>query len=94
MQDLLSRLSELNRPRLLVRAARIGADNYKRTPHLHRLLGYISPHRTGPALVRLMEMERDLNDQRKMADASYSVSHHVEVLMAMIGEARLLQNTN
>ncbi len=40
MQDILSRMNALRRPRLLIRAARAGADDYMRAPHLARLLGY------------------------------------------------------
>ena len=38
MQDLSSMLHALSRPRLLIRAARIGARDYSRNRHLRRLL--------------------------------------------------------
>ena len=79
--------------RLLIRAARIGAQDYRRNPHLHRLLGYGALPRPGAALVRLMEIEADLDEQRAAEDAAYSVSRHVEVLTAMMGEAHLLRGT-
>lgn len=90
MKDILSILKDLRRPRLLIRAARIGSQDYRRNPQLHRLLGYGSLPRSGAALMRLMEIEADLNDRRKSDDSGYSVSRHVEVLVAMMGEARLL----
>ena len=40
MQDILSMLSAIHRPRLLMRAARFGAEDYRREVHLPRLLGY------------------------------------------------------
>ncbi|SMX48355.1 DUF6477 family protein [Maliponia aquimaris] len=91
MKDILGLLNDLRRPRLLIRAARIGAQDYRRNPHLHRLLGYGGLPRPGSALIQLMEIEVDLDDKRRAEDAAYSVSRHVEVLTAMMGEARLLR---
>lgn len=93
MQDIISRLNALHRPQLLMRAARIGAENYRRVTHLRRLLNYSTLPRSGPALMQLIDLEADLNAQRKMADAGYSLIRHVEVIIAMIGEARMLRAT-
>ncbi|MBR9842253.1 MAG: hypothetical protein GYB25_03775 [Rhodobacteraceae bacterium] len=94
MQDILSRLNALHRPRLLIRAARAGADEYNRTPHLARLLGYgLKAPRSGPALMRLMELESEVNAQRVSGDAAYSLVRHVDLLIAMLAEARLLRAT-
>lgn len=41
--------------------------------------------------MRLIEIEHDLNESRINDDATYSVTRHVEVLMAMMGEAQLLR---
>ncbi|WP_370401495.1 DUF6477 family protein [Sulfitobacter sp. JB4-11] len=91
MQDILSRLNALHRPRLMMRAARIGAQEYHRSAHLPRLLGYGNLPRHGAALMRLMEIESTLEQQRTTADASYSLIRHVDVLIAMVGEARVLR---
>ena len=91
MQDILSLFDSLRRPRLLIRTARIGAQDYRRTPHLNRLLGTAALPRHGAALLRLMEIEAELDDRRRRGDAGYSVSHHVELLCAMMGEARILR---
>jgi hypothetical protein len=93
MQDIISRLNALHRPHLLMRAARIGAEHYRRTTHLRRLLNCSSLPRSGPALMHLIDIEAELNAQRKMADAGYSLIRHVEVIIAMIGEARVLRAT-
>ncbi|WP_116597598.1 DUF6477 family protein [Primorskyibacter marinus] len=92
MQDILSLLHALKRPRLLIRAARIGAQDYQRTAHLPRLLGYGALPRTGPALMRLMEIEAELNARREANDAGYSIARHVELLVAMMGEASVLRS--
>lgn len=90
MQDVMSMLNALRRPQLLIRAARFGAQEYRRDRHLQRLLGYGTLPRPAAAILRLMEIERTLNDQRNSDDAGYALSQHVDVLIAMMGEAQLL----
>lgn len=89
MQDLTTILSTVHRPRLLVRAARLGVREYDRQRHLHRLLGYGTLPRPAAAILRLVELERDLDTQRREDDAGYSIARHLDVLIALIGEARL-----
>lgn len=91
MQDILGIMANLNRPRLLVRAARLGADEYCRETHLQRHLGYGALPKFGQALMRLIEIEGVLNEQRSSQDASYSLVRHVDVLIAMMGESRMLR---
>ncbi len=91
MQDLLTVLRQLRRPRLLIRAARLGVDGYRRDPHLRRVLRTPSPPRTGSALMTLIELEADLESQRAAEEASYSIARHVDVLIAMMGEAQILR---
>lgn len=91
MQDILSMLNALHRPKLMMRAARIGAQDYRRATHLPRLLGYGTLPRHGEALIKLMEIEAALEDQRTAADASYGLIRHIDVLIAMVAEARILR---
>ncbi|MEX0369157.1 MAG: DUF6477 family protein [Tateyamaria sp.] len=91
MQDILSMLGALRRPRLLMRAARIGAEDYRRSAHLPRLLGYGQLPRHGAALIRLIEIEGELNAQRVSDDSSYSLLRHIDILIAIVGEARILR---
>ncbi|MCR8547230.1 DUF6477 family protein [Salipiger sp. P9] len=93
MQDILSLLETLRRPRLLIRAARIGADDYRRDTHLSRVLGLTAPQRSGPAILKLMEIEATLEARRRAADGGYSIARHVEVLAAMMAEARQLRES-
>lgn len=90
MKDLLSLLSSLRRPRLLIRAARIGAQEYCRNRHLQRLLGFGNLPGPALALMQLIEIERDLDEQRRSDHAGYSLTRHLDVLIAMMGEAQLL----
>ncbi len=94
MKDILKALDSLRRPRLLIRAARIGAAEYRRDAHLRRHLGYGALPRSAAALARLVEMEEELNDQRHSDRTRYSATRHVEILIAMMGEARLLRGAH
>jgi hypothetical protein len=91
MQDIFTRLNALHRPRLMMRAARIGAQDYTRTAHLPRLLGYGALPGHSAALMRLIEIEGGLEEQRTGADAGYSLIRHIDVLIAMVAEARVLR---
>jgi len=94
MQDILSRAAQLKRPRLLARAGRIGADDYRRETHLPSVLGTSRLPRSGAAVMKLLEMETTLNEQR-LADASdYLLHEHIQVLIALIGETRILRATH
>lgn len=90
MQDVQSRLSELNRPKLLVRAARHGASGYVRERHLPRLLGREQTPQPVPAALELLQLEADLDAKRTSNAADYSTGRHVDVLMALMCEAHLL----
>ena len=89
MQDRRTRLAALRRPALLVRAARHGQADYRRAQHLPRLLGYGALPAPGAALAALMEMEALHETRRREGDAAWSAAHHVEVLIALMAEARL-----
>ena len=93
MQDVLSMLNTVKRPRLLMRAARIGAQDYRRTVHLSRLLGYGNLPRHGAALMKLMEIESELNAQRKAKESAYSLLRHIDIMIAIVGEAHILRST-
>ncbi|WP_121631534.1 DUF6477 family protein [Tropicibacter alexandrii] len=91
MKDLLGLLNDLRRPRLLIRAARAGVEDYDRDMHLPRILGGGAMLRPGPALIKLMELEAEFDEARRREDATYTVRRHVELLVAMMGEARQLR---
>ena len=88
MQDIRSQLARLHRPALLVRAARIGLRKYARDAALARLFGPGPLPSTRRALARLLEMEAALDEDRRTRAAEYRAAEHVEVLIAVMGEAR------
>ncbi|WP_420858840.1 DUF6477 family protein [Marivivens marinus] len=91
MLDILGLVGQLNRPKLLVQSARIGVDDYSRDQHLGRILRRPAPPRPGEAILHLLELERDLDTKRREDRADYSIARHVEVLIAIMGEARILR---
>lgn len=94
MKDVLTTLHAVRRPGLLIRAARIGAQQYRRAPHLARLIGAIPPASSGAALMQLIELEAEVDSYRKNEQAGYSPARHVDILIAMMGEARLLHEAH
>lgn len=84
-------ITNLRRPRLLTRAAKLGVQDYNRDRHLQRILGYGALPGTGAALMRLMDLEREVNAQRKEEEAAYSLVRHLDLLIALLGEAQLYQ---
>jgi len=87
MTDALSLIASLRRPRLMIRAARLGCTEYRRDRDLKRLLGATpTPDRALPAL---LDAEAVAEATRQTGDAAYSIARHVELLIALIAEARL-----
>ncbi|MFW8593003.1 DUF6477 family protein [Cribrihabitans neustonicus] len=91
MQDLYSRLTALRRPRLLSRSARLGAQSYCRKRDLPRVLGYGPLPRPAEAALQLMELEQGMEESRQRGEAGYSLIRHVELLIALAGEAEYLE---
>jgi len=86
--DFRALLADLRRPQLLIRAARCGLSDYRRDRDLRRLIdSQPSPDR---AVRRLLSEEERLEAIRVAGEANYSVSRHIEVLIALISEVRLL----
>lgn len=92
MQDLMSLVRGLSRPRLLVRAARFGVSDYARGRALPRLLRVPAAPAAGPALIHLLALEREAEERRRARAADYSAARHVELLTAIMGEARRLRD--
>lgn len=91
MLDILSLASSIKRPSLLVRTARFGVDDYRRTTHLARIFKSVTLPRSGQAILRLIEIEAEMENMRRVDRAEYSIANHVEVLIAIMGESRLLR---
>jgi hypothetical protein len=90
MTDLLALVTHLKRPRLLIRAARLGQLDYNRDRDLRRLMRMPAAPNPEQALARLLAEEERLEAERREGDAGYNLPRHIEVLIAMIAEVRLL----
>lgn len=91
MSDFCKTLAALRRPRLLMHAARFGLGEYRRERDLRRLLrSGGSPEETVPSL---LIAEAALEATRLSGDVGYSVARHIDVLIALLAEARLLRQS-
>lgn len=90
MTDFLHALNDLRRPRLLMQAARHGIQDYSRSRDLRRLMRALVTPAPGEALPALIAQEEAIEETRRMGDVSYSIVRHIEVLIAILAEARLL----
>lgn len=89
MQDLVTRLTLLNRPRLLARSARFGADDYVRHRDLKRLLRNPASQGLAAILMQLLDLEAAQEAARKSQNPRYSFARHIEVLIALVAESRV-----
>ncbi|BAQ69260.1 hypothetical protein JMM63_01065 [Rhodovulum sulfidophilum] len=90
MNMLPATLATLCRPRLLVRAARFGLADYRRDRDLVRLMQGRMPGSARTVLNWLIEQEERMEEIRQSGDAGYSIARHVELLIALVAEARLI----
>ncbi|PTX55797.1 hypothetical protein C8N43_0443 [Litoreibacter ponti] len=90
MSDLATALSNLNRPRLLVRAARHGVSEYKRDRDLRRISGHNSSASPRRIVSHLLAQEEAIERTRVARDGTYSPNKHIEVLVALMAESRNL----
>lgn len=91
MTDLRTLMTDFRRPAMLLRAARLGLQDFHRERDLKRLLRMdctVGPESTLP---RLLDAESQLEETRRVGDASYSLRRHIEVLIALMAELRLLR---
>lgn len=87
--DTVEELTALRRPRLLIRAARFAVADYNRDRDFKRLTGVSRTPGPDATLPLLIEAEAGQEAARKDGRATYSVTRHVALLSALMGEARL-----
>ena len=90
MRDFAQIIDSLRRPRLLIQAARHGLPEYSRTRDLKRLLRQRDVPTTESALGTLLEDESELETTRLSGAPGYDLARHIDVLIAILAEARLL----
>ncbi len=93
MTDLRQLVTSMRRPQLLIRAARIGMQDYNRDRDLRRLTGQSRTPSPVNAIKALLEAEGAVESTRQAGDASYSVMRHVDLLIALMAETNGLPRT-
>lgn len=88
MTDYRTIVQQLQRPKMLIHAAQMGAADYRRERDLRRL-GHISlpPEQ---ALPHLLQAEEQAEGKRRAGDLGYSPMQHIDLLIAVLAEIRLL----
>ncbi|MDV7269649.1 DUF6477 family protein [Thioclava sp. A2] len=89
MPNLPETLTRLRRPRLLIRAARLGQGEYNRKRDLRRVLRQSALPAPGSALASLASEEAQLEAARVEGAADYSIGRHIEVLIVLLAELGL-----
>ncbi|WP_298431697.1 DUF6477 family protein [uncultured Jannaschia sp.] len=84
-------LNNLRRPELLVQAAAHGTNRYRRRRDLRRMLRAAIPVDARAALEKLLPLEAALEGRRRTRDKNYSVARHVDILSALLAEARVFR---
>lgn len=85
MQDLSNTLSQVERPRLLIAAARRGLALYDRNRDLGPILR--TPRAPDRPADHLLRLEQQLEHDRRAGTGVYSASRHIAVLTALMSEA-------
>lgn len=88
MTDFRAILANLRRPRLLIRAARFGLEDYRRDRDLRRILPASLP--VEATVSQLLQEEARLETIRVAGAQDYPMARHIEVLIALMAEVRLL----
>lgn len=90
MLNIIDILQTLKRPKILVRAARLGLEEYNRDRELRRITKTTRNACPQAVFDRLLAHENYLEDARCNGDASYSIQRHIQVLTAVLAEAKLI----
>lgn len=93
MTELIATLATLRRPRLLIRAARCGQPDYIRARTLRHVLHCDALPSPAEAATILLALEAEQEAARVEKSACYSVLHHIEILIALMAEARAIPCT-
>lgn len=86
MSQFQKRLSNLKRPKILIKAAKIASQTYRRSRDLSRILGYSHPTLDSSIHQQIFDLEHSINQKRRLGDASYDLKTHVQVLGALLAE--------
>ena len=84
-------LPKIKRPRILIKAAKIGLKHYEREKGLEQLLRLNKGAKPESVVEKLVAAEATINEQRVNGGASYSLDRHINLLTALLNEMCLLE---
>lgn len=93
MTEFAAMLTDLRRPKILIRAARAGVTDYRRDRDLKRLVRDAKGVVPRDAMTPLLAEETRLEETRTTGGATYNIQRHVAVLTAILAEARQVAPT-
>ena len=83
-------LTNLKRPKILIKAAQIGQRHYQRHQNLCNILGCSRLPNPNAAVLGLSEKEHAINEARLLGEASYSITRHISLLTALLAESKFV----
>ncbi len=83
-----SALTGMRRSKILVESARIGIKHYRREKALKLLFKTNRPCTKTAMVLALQAQEQDIEQLRQNGDGNYRAQRHVQVMTALIAEAR------
>lgn len=89
MNNVIAKLNALQRPKLLIRAARAGVQNFCFKRDLNKSDDNIEQKNTPKLIDALFIEESRLNKERLQNDTAYNVLKHIRVLTALIATANI-----
>lgn len=88
MTNLAALLDNLRRPKILIRAARSGVNGFRRERDLRRIFRGTKVDVKRNTIVHLMAAEQQMEEFRTEGNANYNVQRHINLLIAIMAEAR------
>lgn len=84
MNNIQTQLNALQRPKLLIRAARVGVKDFQVDRDLRKINGSAEQKSTPKLIDALFLEELRLNEERLQNDPAYNVRNHIRALTALI----------
>ncbi len=81
------------RPKILMQAAKIGLQSYRREIDLKKILGARTLSDCNDNISQFSDREIELEEARKSGNAAYDMNKHIQIMTALLQELYLLPKT-
>ncbi len=78
------------RPKILMQAAKISLQTYRRETDLKKILGSRGTSDQNQIISQLSDREIELEEARKNGNAAYDMNKHIQIMTALLQELYLL----